>query len=156
MLSEKEKEVVRQLQKGILAVPRPFAHMAEQTGISEGKVMEIISSLKERGYLKRICAVLRHQEAGYTANALAVWNVPDGQIESAGLFMAGLPEVTHCYQRARGPGWPYNLYAMLHGRSREDCARAAQKIASALNLDDYLLLFSTAELKKTSMPYFED
>ena len=156
MLNEIEREVVRQLQRGILAVPRPFAHIAEKIGMSEDELIKIIASLKKRGYLKRICAVLRHQEAGYTANALSVWNVPDAKIENAGHFVASLPEVTHCYQRTRRSGWPYNLYAMIHGPSREDCIRTAENIARSLGLNDYLLLFSTAELKKTSMPYFED
>jgi len=156
MLNEKEKEIVRQLQKGLPTVPRPFLHIAEQVGITEEELMDVVSSLMAGGYLRRICAVLRHQEAGYAANAMAVWNVPDELIERAGLFVAGFPGVTHCYQRVRRPGWPYNLYAMLHGRTEEECTSTAEKIARTLNLDDYLLLFSTAELKKTSMPYFED
>jgi DNA-binding Lrp family transcriptional regulator len=98
---------------------------------------------------------VRHQDLGYVANAMVVWDAPDSEVEKAGRILAGCDEVTHCYKRSRNPKWPYNLYAMVHGQTREDCRQAAEKIARAAGLENYRLLFSTDELKKSSMRYFE-
>jgi DNA-binding Lrp family transcriptional regulator len=89
------------------------------------------------------------------ANAMIVWQVPEDRIEDVGVIMASFPEVTHCYQRpVRLPDWPHNLFTMVHGRTREECREIASRLAEAAGIDGYRMIFSTAELKKSSMKYF--
>lgn len=155
MLSEQDKQIVRAVQKGLPLVGRPFQAMAEQLELSEAELLARIRGMCADGRIRRFGAVVRHRELGFVANAMVVWDVPDEQVAAQGQIMAGFPEVSHCYQRPRRPGWPYNLFTMIHGRSREYCAAVAARISQATGLTDYRLLFSTAELKKSSMRYFE-
>lgn len=103
--------------------------------------------------MRRFGAILRHHQAGFTANGMSVWNIPDMQVERVGTLMAEFPEVSHCYQRPRLPDWRYNLFAMIHGRSENECRQIAERIAAATGIDDYDMLFSTREFKKSSMQY---
>lgn len=135
---------------------RPFETIAAKLGMSEEKLIGRIKQFVEDGRIRRFGAVVRHQDLGYVANAMVVWNVPDHRIQEVGPVMASFEEVTHCYQRPRRPIWPYNFYTMVHGQTREECVQAAQRIARATRLKQYRLLFSTAELKKSSMRYFEE
>jgi DNA-binding Lrp family transcriptional regulator len=155
-LTEQDKQIVRELQKGLPLVSRPFKAIASKLGMSEEKLIGRIKQFVEDGRIRRFGAVVRHQDLGYVANAMVVWDVPEHRIQEVGSVMASFEEVTHCYQRPRHPGWPYNLYTMVHGRNREECIQAAQRIARATRLEQYRLLFSTAELKKSSMCYFEE
>lgn len=155
MLTEQEKQIIRELQNGIPLVNRPFKLMAEKLKIKEEELIKKIKELIENGQIRRFGAAVRHQDLGYLANAMVVWNVPDNRVEETGRKMACLSEVSHCYQRPRRPGWPYNLFTVVHGRTREECVQAAKKISTATGIKDYCLLFSTAELKKSCMRYFE-
>ncbi len=155
MLTEKEKQIIRELQNGIPLVHRPFKILAQKLRTTEEELINKIKSLLDRGYIRRFGATVRHHDLGYPANAMVVWNVPDELAEEKGRIMAGFKEVSHCYQRPRRPGWPYNLFTVVHGRSREECVRAVKKISLATGIKKYRLLFSTIELKKSSMRYFE-
>jgi len=108
------------------------------------------------GMMRRLGAALRHQKLGYTANAMVVWDVPEEQAADIGRQLAGLAEVTHCYQRPRQPGWPYNLFTVIHGQTRDQCEQLAASMAARVGVSDYLLLYSSTELKKSSMQYFVD
>jgi DNA-binding Lrp family transcriptional regulator len=88
---------------------------------------------------------------GITANAMCTWNVPDDRVEDVGAIMAGFTEVTHCYQRPRRQGWPYNLFTMVHAYTQEECRKIAKQISSATSIDDYNILFSEKEFKKTGV-----
>jgi len=134
--------------------PRPFDVLAESIGISESEFVERVRSLKERGVIRRFGATLRHQEAGFSANAMGAWFVPGHKIEEVGQKMAGFREVTHCYQRRPQKDWKYNLYTMIHGDTEEECHQIAKRISQKTGIDDYVLLFSQKEFKKTSMEYF--
>lgn len=135
---------------------RPFAAIAAKLGLSEEILIQRVGQFLDDGRIRRFGAVVRHQDLGFVANAMVVWNVPDHRVREVGPIMAGFEEVTHCYQRLRRSNWPYNFYTMVHGQTREECVQAAQRIARAARLKHYRLLFSTKELKKSSMRYFEE
>ncbi|GFN23581.1 MAG: Lrp/AsnC family transcriptional regulator [Thermoanaerobacteraceae bacterium] len=154
--SELEKNIVRFFQGDIPLEPRPFERAARELGISEDEVLDYLRRWQREGIIRRFGAALRHREAGIEANAMIVWQVPSEQIQAAGSRLASFPEVTHCYQRRTAPGWPYNLFAMVHGATRKECEALARRLAAAIDNYNYRILFSTAELKKESMRYFSD
>jgi DNA-binding Lrp family transcriptional regulator len=154
VIDETDKRVIQAIQGDIPLDERPFAVLAEKLGVEEDEVIERVKSLKRRGIIRRFGATLRHQEAGFSANAMVAWLVPEGNIEEVGRAMAALREVTHCYQRKPCEGWRYNLYTMVHGDSEEECYRIAEKMSAETGISDYVLLFSEKEFKKTSMEYF--
>lgn len=154
-LSEKEKKVISALYD-IPLTPRPFADLAAQLGMREEEVLATVRDLMDRGGIRRLAGVLWHRQAGFTANAMVVWRVPAARVKEVGEIFARFSEVTHCYERPPQPGWEYNLFTMVHGTSREQCRQIAARLARAAGLEDYRLLFSTAELKKTSPRYFAE
>ncbi len=155
VLSDRDKEIVRVLQEGVPLVNRPFQALAGQLDMSEEELLETIEDFLRRGIIRRFGAVMRHQDLGYVANAMIVWQVPEDRIEEVGGIMAGFQEVTHCYQRpAYPPDWPYNLFTMVHGRKREDCREIASRLSKAAGIDNFRMIFSTDELKKSGMKYF--
>jgi DNA-binding Lrp family transcriptional regulator len=155
MLSEQDRQIIIELQKGLPLASRPFRLMGERLHLSEETIIKRIAFLKGSGLIRRFGAAVRHRDLGIKANAMVVWDVPGYKTDEAGGIMAGFKEVSHCYQRPRYQGWPYNLFTMVHGRTRDECIRTAEQISIATGIKKYELLFSTAELKKTSMRYFE-
>ena len=153
-ISPVEKKVIYELGGDLGDGPRPFADLGKKVGLSEAETVAVIQGLDAKGLLRRFGATLRHQKSGFKANAMVAWKVPEDQLEKAGEILAGFPEVTHCYQRRTVPGWDRNLYTMIHAASDEECYTQAEKMARAAGLNDYELLFSHEELKKTSMRYF--
>jgi DNA-binding Lrp family transcriptional regulator len=154
MIDDVDKKVIRLIQGDLPLDLRPFAVLAEKTGISETEFVERVASLKKKGIIRRFGATLRHQEAGFRSNAMVAWIVPEERIEEVGKAMAKFRAVTHCYQRKTHDAWPYNLYTMIHGDGREKCRDIAKQISQKVGLQDYILLFSEKEFKKTSMKYF--
>jgi len=156
MLSEMDKKVILALQRDLEICPRPFREVAEYLGSEEEELLAAIRSLMARGYIRRFGATLRHQQSGYEANALVAWAVPEADLKRIGAQLAQQRAVTHCYARRPAPSWPYNLYAMIHGRTPEECVQIAARMAAATGLRDYEMLFSETELKKTTMRYFRE
>ena len=156
MITDLEKKVIALLQTDIPVVKRPFRQMAEKIGITEEQFLEVLTSLNQRGIIRRFGATLKHQKSGFKANAMVAWNVDETRVEQVGTSMAEFDEITHCYRRNPAPGWPYNLYTMVHAATEAECRALVKKIAAAVGESDYTLLFSRKELKKTSMKYFED
>lgn len=154
MIDELDKKVIGLIQGDIPLGPRPFAAMAEMIGMSEDEFLERVRSLKERGVIRRFGATLRHQEAGISSNAMVAWVVPEHKVDEVGGMMAEFREVTHCYQRRPQRDWKYNLYTMIHGDNENECFRIAKRISRVTGIEDYTLLFSEKEFKKTSMEYF--
>ncbi len=154
MFEETDKSLIRSLQGDIPLIERPFKEIAEKIGISEKEVIERGKTFLEKGYMRRFGATLRHRQAGFSANGMGVWIVPEEDRERIGGIMATFKEVTHCYERPSFEGWPYNLFTMIHGNSREECFEIAEKISEATGIKDYDMLFSSREFKKTSMKYF--
>jgi len=154
MIDELDKKVIGHIQGDLSLDQRPFAAIALRIGIIEAELVERIRNLKNRGIIRRFGATLRHQEAGFSSNAMVAWLVPDDRVEQAGKLLAQFREVTHCYQRKPQGEWRYNLYTMVHGSDRDQCYRIADRMSRSAGIDDYVLLFSEKEFKKTSMKYF--
>ena len=106
--------------------------------------------------VRRFGATLKHQKSGFKANAMVAWRVDEDKVEKTGNIMTRFHEITHCYRRNPAPGWKYNLYTMVHASNEDECYAIVKKISKAVDQDEYELLFSKKELKKTSMKYFED
>jgi DNA-binding Lrp family transcriptional regulator len=149
-----ERRLVVATQSGLPLVPRPYHALAEQLGVPVDQVLARLSSMLERGIIRRIGAVPNHYAIGYTANGMSVWDVPDERIDELGAQIGALDFVTHCYHRPRKlPEWPYSLFAMVHGSSREEVLTKVAQIAELLGTDcrAYDVLFSTEILKKTGL-----
>jgi len=154
MIDELDRRIIRQLQGDVSLDSRLFALMAKELGIREDELIERIKALKDRGVIRRFGATLRHRKAGFMSNVMVAWSLPDGRVDEAGRIFSGFPEVTHCYQRKRQKGWNYNLYTMVHAGNREQCSRIAKHMAQSVGTEEYILLFTEKEFKKTSMEYF--
>ncbi|MHB9024845.1 MAG: siroheme decarboxylase subunit beta [Armatimonadota bacterium] len=153
MLSALDRRIISRLSGDLGESRYPFAELAAEIGVTEDELLKRLRDLQERGILRRFGAILRHQAAGISANGMSVWNVPEADAERVGTLMAAFPEVSHCYQRPPMPNWPYNLFAMIHGRTEDECRAVAERIAAAIGITDYNILFSIREFKKTSMAY---
>ncbi len=154
-LSDRDKMFVKVLQDDIPLSEEPFGAAAARLGVSQEEVLSWLRLAQESGWMRRFAAVLRHRKAGFVANGMVCWRVPDDRIEQAGVAAATFPEVSHCYQRPTYPDWPYNLFTMVHGKSRAECEQVAKRISTAIDVKDYTILYSVREFKKERIRYFE-
>jgi siroheme decarboxylase len=155
-VSAQHIRVVRCIQEDLPLVERPFAAWAKTVEMTETELLELISTWLSHGFMRRFAAILNHREVGFSANGMVVWSCPLESIDAYGAILASHPEVSHCYYRPGFEEWPYNLYAMVHGRSVDDCEKVAEKLAQAIHLDGYRILFSTKEFKKIRLKLFWD
>lgn len=155
-VDEADKLLIRELQGNISESLTPYAEIAAKLMWPEEKVLRQTRALVENQVIRRFGSVLRHQKAGFTANAMGVWQVPEAEAEATGHIMASFREVSHCYQRPTLKDWPYNLFTMIHARSEEECGEVMARIAQATGIKDYAMLFSIKELKKSSMQYYRE
>ena len=155
-IEEIDKKIVRLLQGEFPLVAEPYKVLAAEIGITEEQLLARIAAMCEEKKIRKMGAVLRHREVGFTANSLCVWNVPDARIDEVARCMADHPRVSHCYDRNREADWQYNLYTMIHGYSREECEAIAAELAAATGIDDRRMLYTKKEWKKTSMKYFTE
>lgn len=147
-----DRAIIAASQKGLPLVARPFAGIAEAVGADEAQVMDRMRDMAGRGVIRRIAAVPNHYALGLRFNGMTVWDVDDGEIETLGPKVGALAFVTHCYRRPRVDGvWPYNLFAMVHGQSRDEALAKADQIRVLLGdaCHGHDILFSTRILKKT-------
>lgn len=154
MLTDLEKKVIASIQQDMPVSERPYRDIARCIGLSEDVLLDTLRRLCARGIIRRFGATLRHQRTGYRANAMAAWRVAEERIDEVGRVMASYRQVSHCYRRDPTPQWPYNLYTMIHADDEAACRQTARAMAQAAGVDDFVLLFSREELKKTSMVYF--
>jgi DNA-binding Lrp family transcriptional regulator len=153
-VDELDRRIILATQAGLPLDPRPYHVVAGQVGVSAEEVMARLRRMLESGVARRIGAVPNHYALGYTANGMTVWDVPDGRIAEVGRRVGVLPFVSHCYHRPRHlPDWPYNLFAMVHGRDRATVEDRVAEIAALLGPDDrgHQVLYSTRVLKKTGL-----
>ena len=153
-LDTTDRMLIRATQEGLPVVSRPYAEVASQVGISEAEVIARMQHLKALGVIRRIAAVPNHYSLGYRANGMSVWDVPDDCVDDLGKQVGQLEFVSHCYCRPRHlPEWPYNLFAMVHGRTREETAARVKDIAAVLGPQcrAHDVLYSTRILKKTGL-----
>jgi len=153
MLDNLDRQIIARLCGDIDDTLFPFKTIADELGIPVEELLVRVQSYRERGMLRRFGAILKHQAAGFKANGMSVWNVPDADTKRVGEIMTSFPEVSHCYERPRMPDWPYNLFGMIHAHSEDECRAIAARIAEKTGISDYDILFSVREFKKTSMIY---
>lgn len=154
MFSSLDKAIIRKLQEDLPLAPQPYKIIADELGISEEELLNRVQKYCDKGVIRRFGAVLCHREVGFQANAMAVWIVPEERTEEVGKIMASFSQVSHCYQRPTFHDWSYNMFTMIHGKTTQECEKVAAEIAKIVNIHNYNLLYSTVELKKSSMKYF--
>ena len=154
MLDELDRRIVRAVADGIPIVSRPYAMLAAKAGLSEEDFLFRLKALKERGILRRVGAVLQHRRAGFSANALCIWQIPEERLDEVGAAVSREAAVSHCYSRESLPEWPYNFYVMLHAKSRKECESIADRISEENRMGTGRMFYSVRELKKAAMRYF--
>lgn len=150
-LSKVDREVLRELTGDLPTTSKPYLQLANKIGISDEEFLARARKLLKEGYLRKVGAIVSPAMAGFRANGMTVFKAPSKSVTRLGKKLAAYPEVTHCYDRVAPPEFPYNLYAMIHGRKRKEVVTRVRKIARELKLDDYQILFSSREFKKTSL-----
>jgi DNA-binding Lrp family transcriptional regulator len=152
-LTEKQNKVARLIQEDIKVVSSPFAEIGNACGLTAGEVLKTTKELLEKGFIRKFCAILRHQQAGYKNNAMVVWSVPADQVEKTGQMLSASRSVSHCYQRNPAFQGKYNIFTMLHSQD-EKISSLIKDIATSVGIHDYLILESIQEYKKKSPEYF--
>jgi len=152
--TEEDKQFIRELQKDLEIVDRPFLKSAQNLGMTEDQIFEKLKYYEEIGVMRRFAAILRHRDAGFTANGMIVWIVPDERITEVGEKLGAFPQVSHCYQRPVYKDWPFNVFSMIHCKSEQEAIEMAKTIQNQINVDEYKILFSAREFKKTRVEYF--
>jgi len=155
-LSSEDRTLIKAVQRGLPVVSRPYAEIAKQLDSSEESILSRLKSLINNGAIKRYGVVVRHKELGYTDNGMVVWDIPDDRVEEFGLCIGKYSCVTLSYRRPRRlPQWPYNLFTMVHGSSREEVKQKVEEIVESCGLQDinHTILFSTRRFKQRGASY---
>ena len=152
--TEEDKKFIRELQKDLEIVDRPFLNATQKLGLTEEQIFEKLRYYENIGVMRRFAAILRHRDVGFTANGMIVWEVPDERITEVGEKLGAFPQVSHCYQRPVYKDWPYSVFSMIHCKSIDEAKNMAKEIQKEIQVDDYKILFSAREFKKTRVEYF--
>jgi DNA-binding Lrp family transcriptional regulator len=155
-LSELDIAVIRATQGPMEPVAEPFAAPAAELGMPVAKLLEHLEDMRERKALRRVAAILFHRRAGFSANGMGVWKVPEERILELGPRMAAYRGISHCYQRPTYADWPYSVFTMAHGRSKEECDAILDTIAAETGIEERRTLYSSTEFKKVRLLYFTD
>jgi len=150
MIESLDFSLLKAAQDGIILTERPYLLLGKELEISEEEVIKRLKNLAEQGVIRRFAATMDHRALGIVANAMVVWKVNPQDLERVGAILASMQEVTHCYERATAPDWSYNLYIVIHSRSKKDCLQIAEELSQSIGIADYQVLFSEKEYKKTS------
>jgi siroheme decarboxylase len=153
---ERDIAVIRALQGDMPVVPEPYAPAAAALGMPQPAFLEHLAAMQQRGLLRRVAAILFHRRAGFSANGMGVWQVPDEQIADIGRRMAAVRGISHCYQRPTYADWPYSVFTMAHGRSKQECDAVLDAIAQKTGIRERATLYSSTEFKKIRLLYFTD
>ena len=152
--TEQDKQFIRELQKDMDIIDEPFSRAAKNLGINEEQLFEKMKYYESIGVMRRFAAILRHRQVGFTANGMIVWKVSQNRIVEVGELLGSFPQVSHCYERPTYPDWPYNVFSMIHCKTHDEAKEMAKTIQRQINVDDYKILFSSREFKKTRVEYF--
>jgi DNA-binding Lrp family transcriptional regulator len=153
---ELDVAVIRALQGDMAVCETPYADAAGELGIDEERLLDHLAGMQERGLLRRVAAILYHRRAGFSANGMGVWEVPEAQIFDIGCRMAAFRGISHCYQRPTYADWPYSVFTMAHGRSKEECDAVLDAIAQETGVQGRATLYSSTEFKKIRLLYFTE
>jgi len=155
-LSDLDVAVIRATQGPMEPVSEPFAPAADELGIGQRELLDHLESMRERRALRRVAAILFHRRAGFSANGMGVWRVPEERILELGPRMASFRGISHCYQRPTYADWPYSVFTMAHGRSKDECDAILDSIAEDTGIEERRTLYSSTEFKKVRLRYFTD
>jgi DNA-binding Lrp family transcriptional regulator len=153
---ELDMDVIRATQGDMPVIPEPYAPAAERLGMSTEALLEHMQGMHERGLLRRVAAILYHRRAGFSANGMGVWKVSAEQISELGPRMASFRGISHCYERPTYEDWPYSVFTMAHGRSKEECDAVLDSIAAQTGIHERATLYSSTEFKKIRLLYFTE
>jgi DNA-binding Lrp family transcriptional regulator len=153
---EFDRAVIRATQGDMPIVAEPYAAAAAKLGVTVPALLEHLDGMRERGLLRRVAAILFHRRAGFSANGMGVWKVADERVLEIGPQMAAYRGISHCYQRPTYADWPYSIFTMAHGRSKEECDAILDAIAGAFGIAERATLYSSTEFKKVRLQYFTD
>ncbi|MGA9858415.1 MAG: Lrp/AsnC family transcriptional regulator [Solirubrobacteraceae bacterium] len=153
---EFDRAVIRALQGDMPVISEPYAPAAAQLGITQQELLTHLEGMRERRLLRRVAAILFHRRAGFSANGMGVWKVPDDRVLELGKRMACFRGISHCYQRPTYADWPYSVFTMAHGRSKEECDAILDSIAADTGITERSTLYSSTEFKKIRLLYFTD
>jgi len=153
---ELDIEVIKALQGNMPVVPEPYAPAAAALGQEQGRFLDHLSGMQERGLLRRVAAILYHRRAGFSANGMGVWKVPEPDIYDVGRQMAAVRGISHCYERPTYEDWPYSVFTMAHGRSKQECDAILDSIAEMTGIEERATLYSSTEYKKIRLLYFTE
>jgi DNA-binding Lrp family transcriptional regulator len=150
--------LIRALQGPMEAVERPYDAAATELGIGTEQMLERLRGMVDRKILRRVAAILYHRRAGFSANGMGVWKVPEEEIMETGARMAAFRGISHCYQRPTYEDWPYSVFTMAHGRSKQECDAILDSIAAECGIGDdgRATLYSSTEYKKIRLHYFTE
>jgi siroheme decarboxylase len=151
-----DRAVIRALQGDMPVISEPYAPAAAELGISDERLLEHLRGMQERRLLRRVAAILYHRRAGFSANGMGVWKVPDERIMELGMRMASFRGISHCYQRPTYADWPYSVFTMAHGRSKDECDAILDSIAADTGVVERATLYSSTEFKKIRLLYFTE
>ncbi|MDQ3884825.1 MAG: Lrp/AsnC family transcriptional regulator [Thermoproteota archaeon] len=153
-ITENDRKFIRELQKDLAVVPEPFKELASNLEITTAQLFAKAAEYENTGIMRRFAAILRHREAGFVANGMVVWHVPDNKIDEVGFKLAAFPQVSHCYRRPVYPDWRFNLFSMVHARTLRAAEKIAAEMSETVGIRDYQILFSSREFKKERVKYF--
>lgn len=153
---ELDVAVVRAVQGDLPVVPEPYAPAAAAVGLAQPRLLDHLAGMRDRGLLRRVAAILYHRRAGFSANGMGVWKVPEERIVDVGREMAAVRGISHCYQRPTYDDWPYSIFTMAHGRSKRECDAILDSIAATHRITERATLYSSTEFKKVRLRYFTD
>src|SRR5207247_8154846 len=148
--------VIRAVQGDMPVTAEPYAPAAAALAMSEEDFLRHVSGMQERGLLRRVAAILYRRRAGFSANGMGVWKVPEQQIFEVGCMMAAVRGVSHCYQRPTYEDWPYSVFTMAHGRSKQECDAVLDSIEELTGIGERATLYSSTEFKKIRLLYFTE
>jgi len=149
-------DVIKELQKDITIVSEPFKEAIDKLNMSYDEFFAIAKELQESGVMRRFATILNHRKAGFGANAMSVWEIPQESAEALGKKLASFSAVSHCYLRPSFPNWKYNVFAMLHAKTQQECDDLIEEMAKEIGINKHSKLYSTKEFKKQRIVYFSD
>jgi len=152
--TEEDLAFVCVLQQDLSLEPAPFQGWADSLGVHQRRMFAKARDFEASGVMRRFAAVLHHRKAGFVANGMICWRTPEERLPDVGYSLASYPQVSHCYQRPVYPDWPYNVFSMVHARSRKQCEEIARRMSQEIGVSDYVILYSTKEYKKERVKYY--
>ncbi|MBU1088234.1 MAG: Lrp/AsnC family transcriptional regulator [Candidatus Omnitrophica bacterium] len=152
-LTELQKNILNFLQQDIPAKEHPYSEIALENNVDEKTIVSQIKLLKNIGYIRRFGAILAHHKVGLKANCMCVWIVPENKVKKIADRVKKIAQISHCYSRKTTKKWPYNFYTMIHGQTKKQCFEVIEFLAKTAKLNDYRVLFTEKQFKKTSPKY---